>query len=110
MFTQPLMYSVVKGMQPVRDLYRKQLIDEGIEEAALEAIDSKTWARLEEAYKKSKTVTYQAEEWATKQWDAIKDPEKYGHVFDTGVPVAELTELGKKISVLPENEKFHPQL
>ena len=24
--------------------------------------------------------------------------------------MAELTELGKKISVLPENEKFHPQL
>lgn len=26
------------------------------------------------------------------------------------MPVDELTELGKKISVLPENEKFHPQL
>ena len=110
MFTQPLMYSVVKGMQPVRELYRKQLLEEGIEEATLNEIDTRTWGTLEEAYKKSKTVTYQAEEWATKQWDAIKDPEKYGKVFDTGVPVDELTELGKKISVLPENEKFHPQL
>ena len=35
MFTQPLMYSVVKNMQAVRDVYRKQLIDEGIEESVL---------------------------------------------------------------------------
>ena len=35
MFTQPLMYTVVKNMQAVRDVYRKQLIDEGIEETVL---------------------------------------------------------------------------
>jgi 2-oxoglutarate dehydrogenase E1 component len=58
MFTQPLMYSVVKGMQPVRELYRKQLLEEGIEEATLNEIDTRTWGTLEEAYKKSKTVTY----------------------------------------------------
>ena len=110
MFTQPLMYSIVKSMQPVRDVYRKQLIDEGIDESILNEIDKETWAKLEDAYKKSKTVTYQAEDWNTKQWDAIKDPKKYGVIQDTGVPKAELTELGKKISVLPESEKFHPQL
>ena len=27
MFTQPLMYNIVKGMTPVRDVYRQQLID-----------------------------------------------------------------------------------
>ena len=39
MFTQPLMYRVVKGMEPVRDVYRKQLLEEGIPEATLAKID-----------------------------------------------------------------------
>jgi len=30
--------------------------------------------------------------------------------MDTGVPKAELTKIGEKISVLPAEEKFHPQL
>jgi 2-oxoglutarate dehydrogenase E1 component len=66
MFTQPLMYTVVKGMQPVRDVYRAQLLDEGIEESELAKIDKEIWSTLEDAYKKSKTVKYQAEDWSTK--------------------------------------------
>lgn len=31
-FTQPLMYAIIKGMTPVRDVYREQLISQGIAE------------------------------------------------------------------------------
>lgn len=34
-FTQPLMYNIVKSMEPVRNKYRAQLLSEGIEEASL---------------------------------------------------------------------------
>ena len=76
----------------------------------MEPIDKATWAHLEESYKKSKTVTYEAEEWKTKQWDKIKDPHLYGKQKDTGVPKEILTDIGKKISVLPAEHTFHPQL
>lgn len=65
MFTQPLMYTVVNKMKPVRDIYRQQLLDEGIQENELKEIDTKVWSHLEDSYKKSKNVTYQAEEWQT---------------------------------------------
>ena len=110
MFTQPLMYSVVKDILPVRDIYRQQLIDGGIPAANLDKIDAAATSHLEECYKKSKNLEFQAEDWATKQWDAIRDPKRYGDQSDTGVPKAELTAIGKKISVLPAEEKFHPQL
>ena len=50
MFTQPLMYNIVKQMQPVRDIYRQQLISEGIAEEKLTQIDKDTVAELESAY------------------------------------------------------------
>ena len=48
MFTQPLMYSVVKKMKPVRDLYRQQLVDQGIEESILDDIDKRNLEDLED--------------------------------------------------------------
>ena len=40
----------------------------------------------------------------------IKDTGRYGDIKNTGVPKDLLTEIGKKITVLPAEEKFHPQL
>ena len=107
MFTQPLMYKIVKNMEPVRNLYRQQLIEEGIEEAALDQIDKETVAHLEESYKSSKNLQFETEEWQSEKWEEIKDPELYGEHKDTGVDLAALKEIGEKISKLPENKKFH---
>lgn len=49
-YTQPLMYAVVKNMNPVRNVYRQKLIDEGIPEETLKEIDDKTLAHLNDAY------------------------------------------------------------
>jgi len=38
-FTQPLMYAIIKNMDPIRNVYRKQLIDAGITEETLAKID-----------------------------------------------------------------------
>ena len=87
MFTQPLMYAVVKKMKPVRDIYREQLLAEGIKEEELKAIDDNLLADLNDSYKKSKTAKFDTEEWSSKQWDEIKDPKRYGDIKDTGVPI-----------------------
>ena len=65
---------------------------------------------LEASYKKSKSAKFKLEDWLTKQWEAIEDPKRYGDRRDTGVPVGELAELGKKITALPADATFHPQL
>jgi 2-oxoglutarate dehydrogenase E1 component len=65
---------------------------------------------LNEAYQKSKNITFETEEWSSTQWDAIKDPKKYGAHKDTGVDIETLRDIGSKISVLPADKKFHPQI
>jgi len=109
-YTQPLMYAIVKNMNPVRNVYRQQLVDQGIPEATLKEIDDKAQVKLEAAYQKSKNLEFDAEEWMDAKWEAIKDPEKYGALKDTGVDLDSLREIGNAITTLPPEGKFHPKI
>ena len=109
-FTQPLMYAIIKNMNPVRNVYRQQLINDGIPESTLKDIDDATLAKLEESYQKSKNLEFDAEDWNDAKWEEIKDPERYGKMKDTGVDLGALREIGNKITVLPADASFHPQI
>lgn len=61
---------------------------------------------MEAAYRKSKTDKYQAEDWVTPQWEAIKKISAV-EAKSTGVPADRLRELGLKISTLPADKNFH---
>lgn len=111
-FTQPLMYKVVNQMTPVRDIYRQQLIEQGIPEESLAKIEKEARTKMEDAYIKSKTLSFKKEEWLTEEWTAIKDADKYGDFLnDTGVQIEKLTKIGEQITKLPtEGGSFHPQI
>ena len=85
-------------------------MEQGIPEGDLAAIEKANLEELEAAYKKSKSAEFKSEEWESTAWDEIVDHNTYGTLKDTGVPVDILQEMGNKISVLPENENFHPQI
>ena len=53
-FTQPLMYNLIKNMQPVRNKYRQQLIASGVAEEKLIEIEKAADEENETAYLKSK--------------------------------------------------------
>ena len=107
MFTQPLMYKIVSQMNPVRNIYRQQLIDQGISEEKLAKIDSETVSELENAYTKSKNMEFETEEWKSEKWEVIENPQNYGAHKNTGINVDHLREVGLKIARLPEGKKFH---
>lgn len=44
MFTQPIMYNIIKNMEPVRDVYRKQLLAAGMPTDLIENIEKETQA------------------------------------------------------------------
>jgi len=110
MFTQPLMYKIIKDQQPTKEIYRQQLISEGVPEERLAAIDTEIWEALEESYKQSKTHKFEQEDWMTDEWESIKDTTRYGNINDTGVDLDALKNFGEKITVLPAESKFHPQI
>lgn len=59
-------------MKPVRDIYRNQLISEGIPEENLKNIDTAILAKMEDSYVKSKTLKFNKEDWGSDHWTSIK--------------------------------------
>ena len=61
---------------------------------------------METAYAKSKTHEYDAEEWVTEEWEAIKiTPVEAAK--NSGVKLDRLRDIGLKISTLPAESNFH---
>ena len=65
---------------------------------------------LDRGYNASKTYSYKKEDWSTPEWEELKISEKYGQIKDTGVNQEVLTDLGLRISTLPDDWEFHPQV
>jgi len=105
MFTQPIMYSIIKKHPNVLDIYGKKLIETGVvTKDELNATVDKYERICEDAYKKAgeETQTFH-KHWLDSPWSGFfegKDPLK---VADTGVHEETLTHIGKRFSQGPPN-------
>lgn len=71
---------------------------------------SKIKKELERAYEASKSHKFTLEEWKSEEWEEIKKVDKHGRVKDTGIKTSILKDLGEKITTLPDDWDFHPQV
>lgn len=105
MFTQPIMYQIIKKHKNVLDIYSKKLIDEGVvTKDEVDAVIDKYDKICEEAYKKAgeEKQTYH-KHWLDSPWSGFfegKDPMKGS---PTGVHEETLTHIGKRFSSGPPN-------
>lgn len=65
---------------------------------------------MEKAYEASKTHKFKEEDWMSREWEELKVSEKFGKMKDTGVPIEGLKSIGEKITSLPDDWEFHPQV
>lgn len=105
MFTQPIMYSIIKKHKNVLDLYADKLIKEGTAtKEEVDAIIDKYEKICEEAFKKAAEETQVFHKhWLDSPWSGFfegKDPLKTG---DTGVHEETLTHIGKRFAQGPPN-------
>eukprot|EP00092_Neocalanus_flemingeri_P041311 GFUD01044984.1.p1 GENE.GFUD01044984.1~~GFUD01044984.1.p1 ORF type:complete len:1026 (+),score=327.77 GFUD01044984.1:62-3139(+) len=105
MFTQPIMYSIIKKHPNVLDIYSQKLIGEGIAtQEEVEAVVDKYDRICEEAYKKAQGETkIYNKDWLDSPWSGFfegKDPLK---VKDTGVHEETLTHIGRRFAQGPPN-------
>jgi len=105
MFTQPIMYGIIKKHKNVLDIYAKKLVDEGcVTQEEVDAVIEKYDKICEEAYKKaaSEKQVYH-KHWLDSPWSGFfegKDPHKVG---ECGVHEETLTHIGKRFSAGPPN-------
>ena len=98
MFTQPIMYSIIKKHKNILELYSEKLISEGVvTKEETKAVVDKYDKICEEAYKKAQEATVTLHKhWLDSPWSGFfegKDPLKIG---DTGVHEETLQHIGKR--------------
>ena len=110
MFTQPLMYKVIKGHRNAHQQFADKLVREGSASAEeVAAVQARVQGLLESAFEKSKQADAakkpdtDAREWLKEgsQWGGFKAPEQLSRIRNTGVPMGELMEVGRAITSLP---------
>ncbi len=108
--TQPLMYKVIKAMQPTSTMYATKLVAEGVIDANKEKEIADQYRNLLDAGKSVvETVTdATAYEYSTK-WAPFEN-QSWDQKTKTALPLQKLTTIAKALEVLPEGFVVQPQV
>ncbi|GIX96950.1 2-oxoglutarate dehydrogenase-like, mitochondrial [Caerostris extrusa] len=112
MFTQPLMYTKIRKILPVLELYKRHLVEEGmVTEKEIEEEEARYEAILQQAFsnaEKNIRMLYNTD-WLDSPWKGFfgtKDPNK---CEPTGVSEDTLLHIGEAFSTPPKGSfKIHP--
>jgi 2-oxoglutarate dehydrogenase E1 component len=109
-YTQPEMYQAIKKHPPVRELFARQLIEQGVvsEQESTEMTDN-VWSVLSEAHQNLKARIEQAAEidhgTGEYELDRSASPE-----VKTAVPADRLRMLNEELLAVPDGFTVHPKL
>ncbi len=109
-FTQPLMYSKIRAQPSTRELYSQRLVAEGvITQEQVDAEVERFEKFLDEQFEAGKTWTAEKADWLDGQWQGFQAP-KDELRGDTAVPLAKLTDLGHRLTTIPNSVDMHKTL
>lgn len=106
-FTQPLEYQQIRKKKHIREIYRDDLINQGIlEKKVIEDLEAEFKQALQDAQKGLKIPAKKSQE---ELLPSAKDSGIFQHI-QTGVQRATLQEIAKRICFIPEGLTIHPKL
>lgn len=108
-FTQPLEYAIIRKKRPIREIYRDQLVSQGVLEKHLaEAAEEEFRASLhkiktaiEESIKKRVGEPKEAK--FNPKWDPFAE-------IHTAISADELQQIARRFCTIPEDFNLHPKL
>ncbi len=111
MFTQPVMYTKIKGHRSTRELYADRLVAEGLTTAEQVDTDVKAFeAFLDKAFEDGKTLDGGKADWLEGEWEGLGLPEDDERRGKTGVSKTKLKELGEALTTVPDGISVHRTL
>src|SRR3989344_4594406 len=109
-FTQPLMYSKIRAQPSTRELYSQRLVAEGVlTQAEVDAEIARFDAFLDDQFEAGKTWSAEKADWLDGQWQGFQSP-KDELRGETAVPLAKLTDLGHRLTTIPNSVDMHKTL
>jgi len=111
MFTQPLMYKIIKTHKDAYNRYAEHLVQSGsITAEEAEAVRERVMAILQEEFDAARDYVSKSSEWLATNWQGFKSPEQLSGIKNTAVPEEELRRVGSAITHLPESFTPHRTL
>src|SRR5690606_19701005 len=110
-FTQPLMYKKIRSHQTTLEIYAKKLVAEGVvTEGEVDKAKADWRARLEAEFEAGAGYKPNKADWLDGRWAGMKagsstddDPRR----GVTGVDLAELRDIGSRITKVPDGFRVH---
>ncbi|WP_454623894.1 2-oxoglutarate dehydrogenase E1 component [Bradyrhizobium cenepequi] len=109
-FTQPVMYKKIASHPSTLEIYAKRLIAEGvITEGEVEKAKADWRARLDAEFEAGASYKPNKADWLDGKWAGFKfaDQEEDARRGVTGVDVAVLKDIGRKITKVPDGFRAH---
>jgi 2-oxoglutarate dehydrogenase E1 component len=109
-FTQPLMYKRIRAHKTTLEIYAEKLIAEGVvTQGEVDKMKDDWRQRLEAEYDAGQAFKPNKADWLDGRWSGLKaareqDDEQHRR---TGVAIARLEEIGRRITTVPETLKVH---
>lgn len=110
-FTQPLMYSKIRAQKSTREIYTDRLVKEGvISQAEVDAEVARFEAFLDAEFEAGKAFEAKKADWLDGQWTGIGLAEGEERRGNTAVPLARLTDIGHRLTTIPNAVDVHKTL
>ncbi len=109
-FTQPVMYKKIATHPSTLEIYAKRLVTEGVvTEGEVEKAKADWRARLDAEFEAGTGYKPNKADWLDGKWAGFKiaDQEEDARRGVTGVDVAELRDIGRKITKVPDGFRAH---
>lgn len=109
-FTQPLEYQIIRKKRPIREIYRDDLIHQGIlEKEMAESLEEEFKNALQKALIEAKKPQ-KHNPIASSASPFYKPQEDLFQIIETGVPQKTLQSLAERFCSVPEGFSIHPKL
>ena len=109
LYTQPVMYKVIKNHPTLKKIYSDKLISAGIISAdEFKTLNNEFNSHLEESFAKSEKYEAKKGDWLEGEWKNIKNSDD--KIPETGVATDKLKDIFAQISQIPENFTINPKI
>jgi len=110
-FTQPHIYRLIQGRETIGQIYKKQLVEQGIlSQEQADAIEKEIWDRFEAGHAKMLELQEAGDRSVFSGSTAIAQPE-YNHApVPTGISKELMQHVGRVLTNVPEGFNLHPTL
>ena len=108
-FTQPLMYTKIRGHRSTLELYGERLVAEGLLSAEeVEQMKADWRAHLDKEFEAGQDFRPNKTDWLDGAWKDLKKADADGaRRGETGVEIAELTRIGARLCEVPADFNVH---